>query len=240
MRSSLLSMYRGFRPAWADGSGVLHPPEAALDSVAQPSGEARVAGLSRLLAGGVEAAEHDVPAHCDSTLGLRPPTTMGSTAAETEASGDEAWLAARGDERRAKRASASDWCSRGAPRRKPRRASGTSAGAAFGVLGSSLLGSAVGTMGVPGEVRWQVGLSCRMRARACSALFGSRAAAAAPSASQSSSARAPSSLPWVCSCCGVGGDGGVVTNWDGGLAGTQLTSCRMRSGGVSSASGGLP
>ena len=115
MRSSLLSMYRGFRPAWADGLGGLLPFEAALDPATQPSGEARVAGLSRLLAGGVEAAELDVPAQRDSALSLQPAGIMGSAAAETEASADEAELAARGDERRANRASASDWCSRGAP-----------------------------------------------------------------------------------------------------------------------------
>ena len=103
-------MYRGFRPAWVDdGLGGLLPPDATtLDPAAERSGEARVAGLSRLLAGGVEAAVHDVTAHCDSTLALRRPATMGSTAAETEASTDGSWLAARGDERRAKRASASD------------------------------------------------------------------------------------------------------------------------------------
>ena len=91
-------------------------------------------------------------------------------------------------------------------------------------------------MGVPGEVRWQVGLSCRMRERACSALSGSRAAAAAPRASQSGSARTPSSLRRVGSCCGVGGDAGVATGWDEGLAGTQLTSCC--SGNTSSAGRG--
>eukprot|EP00964_Phaeocystis_antarctica_P007625 scaffold4120_cov57-Phaeocystis_antarctica.AAC.3 len=93
-------------------------------------------------------------------------------------------------------------------------------------------------MGVPGEVRWQVGLSCRMRERACSALSGLRAAAAAPRASQSGSARTPSSPRRVGSCCGVGGDAGVATGWDEGLAGTQLTSCCVRSGNASSAGRG--
>ena len=160
MRSSLLSMYRGFRASWADGLGGLLPAEAALEPAAPPSGAQRVAGLSRLLAGGVEAA-----ARCGSTLGLRPlPATMSLAAAETEAPAD-AWLPASGDERRAK----SESCSLGAPRRKPRRASasGATAAPAFGGLGSSLLASAAGTMGVPGEVRLQVGLSSRMSARAC-------------------------------------------------------------------------
>jgi len=166
MRSSLLSMYRGFRASWADGLGGLLPAETALEPAAPPSGAQRVAGLSRLLAGGVEAA-----ARCGSTLGLRPlPATMSLAAAETEAPAD-AWLPASGDERRAKSASASESCSLGAPRRKPRRASASASGAlaapAFGGLGSSLLASAAGTMGVPGEAPLQVGLSSRMSARAC-------------------------------------------------------------------------
>jgi hypothetical protein len=164
MRSSLFSMYRGFRATWADGLGGLLPAEAALEPAAPPSGAVRVAGLSRLLAGGVDAA-----ARCGSTLGLRPlPATMSLAAAETEAPAD-AWLPASGDERRAKSASDSDSCSLGAPRRKPRRASasGALAAPAFGALGSSLLASAAGTMGVPGEARLHVGLSSRMGARAC-------------------------------------------------------------------------
>lgn len=163
MRSSLLSMYRGFRATWADGLGGLLPAEAALEPAAPPSGAVRVAGLSRLLAGGVEAA-----LRCGSTLGLRRlPATMSLAAAEIEAPAD-AWLPARGDERRAKSASASDSRNLGAPRRKPRRASasGALAAPAFGALGSSLLASAAGTMGVPEGARLHVGLSSRMSARA--------------------------------------------------------------------------